>query len=129
MIPIILISLFITYACAVYCGDMKTAGCINYCNNIKCSYGYCPLDYKETFSDCRCLACDDHDDHKSFLSYERNTHLQINHPTYDVSVKYLDHRIKQIEKLQVKFPNDYTCNDVECYKKLKQNMKKAHDTY
>lgn len=43
---------------AIYCGEIRTAGCITYCNNNKCEFGFCPLDYKDTSSDCRCLSCD-----------------------------------------------------------------------
>lgn len=131
IILIILINIF-SVTNAIYCGDIKSVGCMNYCNSIKCAYGYCPLDYKETFSDCQCLSCNDHEQHKiNSYSYKyneyRDPHLQLHYPVHDVSLKYLDHKIKQIKTLREKYPEHYTCTDVECFEKIKEGMIKSHD--
>ena len=119
----------ITHVDAIYCADIKSVGCIEYCNNLKCSFGYCPLDYGETFSDCRCLSCDRHESNRHHYGYINTytAHTQIEYPTYDVSLNYLDQKIEQATKRHEKYPEQYKCDNVECYKKIKEGLIKSHD--
>lgn len=140
-----LIFLFVPVSYAFYCGDIRSAGCIQYCLQMKCEYGYCPLDYKDTLSDCKCLSCsqksydqlDMNENSYTKPHYLRNAddyknkdvYKNIEHPNYKVSQDYLDYKVKQFEEYNKNFPDQYQCTDVDCYKKMKETLTKVHENH